>query len=94
MVFVGGVIISNWQKSAALSEWKGQTDAIIKRMDADGTVHGHYADERQDRQLSEHDERLKRAEQDTRHLEVLESEHRRLTRDVEELKAGRSPPRR
>ena len=58
-------------------------------MDEQGTIHSHYAIEEADKEISRIDERLKRVEEDTRNIKVWESENRRLTRDVEELKAER-----
>jgi hypothetical protein len=41
------------------------------------------------KQLSAMDARIQRVEQDTAHFDVLETEHRRLTKDVEDLKDNR-----
>jgi|SRR5882724_12197906 len=88
-VIFGGFIISFYMKSTQLTEWKGNIDATIRRMDDLGTIHGKFADESQDKTLAAMEPRLKKVEDDTRHLEVIESEHRRLTKDVEELRNGK-----
>jgi hypothetical protein len=88
-VLSAAFIITFYLKTTQLTEWKGQTDATLKRMDAQGTINSHYANEQQDKQLSAIEVRLKRTEDDTRHIEVIESEHRRLTKDVEELRNGK-----
>jgi len=88
-ILVAGFLISFYYKASSISEWRGQIDARMKRMDEQGTVHAHYALEEQAKDISRQDERLKRVEEDTRNIKVWESENRRLTRDVEELKAER-----
>ena len=85
-VIIGGVVISFYFKTGQLSEWKGSIDGIIKRMDEQGTYHGRYADERQDSQIVAHDVIIRKLQDDTKHLEVIESEHRRLTKDVDDLR--------
>jgi hypothetical protein len=82
-------MISFYMKTSQLSEWKGQMDATIKRMDDQGTNHAKWADDNQDRELATVDTRLKRLEEDSRQFEVIKTEHRRLTQDVEELRHGK-----
>jgi len=88
-IVIGGSMASFFNRMNSLTEWKGQTDGNLHRMDIEGTVHSHYTDDQQSRDIATIDARLKRVEEDTRHIEVLESEHRRLTNDVEELKRGK-----
>jgi len=88
-VLVAGFLVSTYYKNSSTWEWRGQVDARMKRMDEQGTIHSHYAIEEADKEISRIDERLKRVEEDTRNIKVWESENRRLTRDVEELKAER-----
>jgi len=88
-VVIGGFVISFYMKTSQLSEWKGQIDGTINRMDKEGTVHGHINDQREDEQIVVLDARMRRVEEDTRHIEVIESEHRRLTKDVEDLRNGK-----
>jgi len=83
---IGGMIVAMYWRLNLFSEWKGNVESTLKRMDDQGTNHSHYADESQDKKLTELETRLHSVEQDTGHLDVLESEHRRLTKDVEELK--------
>lgn len=84
-VIFGGFIISFYMKSTQLTEWKGSVDATVKRMDDYGTNFGKFEDKTQDAALAAMEPRLKKVEEDTRHTEVIESEHRRLTKDVESL---------
>jgi len=88
-VFFGGSFVSFNNKINSVTEWKGQIDGILKRMDDTGTIHSHYIEDEQGKDLGNIDTRLKRVEDETRHLEVIESEHRRLTNDVEELKRSK-----
>lgn len=88
-VIIAGVVITFYMRTSQLAEWKGQTEGVLKRMDDSGTYHGHYADERQDKQIAVLETKVGRLEDDTKHLEVIESEHRRLTKDVEELRNGK-----
>lgn len=88
-VIVSGVVISFYFKTAQLAEWKGKIDATITRIDEQGTYIGRSTDVAHDKALAGMEPRLKKVEDDTRHIEVIESEHRRLTTDVEELRHGK-----
>lgn len=72
-----------------LSEWKGEKEAVFRRLDEWGTTHGHYADERQDGAIIDLQARMKKSEEEGRQWEVIKTEHRRLTEDVEELRHGK-----
>jgi len=87
-VLVGTFVAFNYRVSA-LSEWKGNVDSTLKRMDEVGTTHSHFADERQDTVITELKTKVNRMEDDSRQFEVIKAEHRRLTADVEELKHGK-----
>ncbi len=86
-VVVTGLAISYYFKTTALAEWKGETEAVIRRMDRDGTVHSQWKWEEATKERAEMKVRLEKLEDTTKHIEVLESEHRRLTKDVEELRS-------
>ena len=95
-LLAGSIIISRLRTAAqtdakieTVMEWKGGVDATLKRMDQDGTVHGHYADERQDKQLTQHELRIDKQEEVTKHNEVNEFEVRQLRKEVEDLKNGK-----
>lgn len=85
-VLVGGLFVTLVQRTSRLNEWKGGIDAIVKRMDEQGTNSARYQLQEIEKDLTDLKSRIKRTEEDTGHLDVLESEHRRLTKDVEELK--------
>ena len=85
----GGFLISYYVRTNQLAEWKGQTEAKLQRMDEQGTIHSHYEVEKLARDITALKTKVDRMEEDTRHIEVLESEHRRLTKDVEDLRNGR-----
>lgn len=88
-VFFIGFIVTFWVKTTQLTEWKGKTEEAIQKMNEHGTTHSQWTDEREDREIAKHEARLDKLEEITRHVEVLESEHRRLTRDVEDLRNGK-----
>ncbi len=88
-VVVTGLAISYYFKTAQLAEWKGQTEAVIKRMDDTGTVHDQYETKTLNSALTEVKVRVDKIEEETKHIGVLESEHRRLTKDVEDLRNGK-----
>jgi len=82
----GGAMMVAYWRVGNLLEWKGQIETRLDRMDNQGTIHGKSADERQDIQLSRHELQINKLEDKTERVPVLESEHRRLTNDVEQLK--------
>ncbi len=88
-VVVTGLAISYYFKTSQLAEWKGQTEGIIKRMDEAGTVHDQYEAKTLNTSLAEVKVRVDKIEEETKHIGVLESEHRRLTKDVEDLRNGK-----
>ena len=88
-VIIAGIVITFYVRTSQLAEWKGKLDATLERMDKDGTFHGHYADERQDKQLVQHETRLDKQEEVTKHSEVNEFEVRQLRKEVEDLKNGK-----
>jgi len=88
-IVVAGTIIAMYWRVSAIIEWKGGVDARLQRMDEQGTMYGHYHVEELNKSESKHDARLERIEDDSRQFEVLKSEHRRLTNDVEQLKNGK-----
>lgn len=88
-VVVTGLAISYYFKTSQLAEWKGQTEGLIKRMDEQGTMRSQYEDKATTMAATELKVRVEKLEEQTKHIEVLESEHRRLTKDVEELRNGK-----
>jgi len=88
-IFVGGSIFAMYWKISTLTEWKGTVDKTLERMDVQGTYHGKSADDRQDIELARQDVRISKQEEKTEHIPVIESENRRLTSDVENLKNGK-----
>lgn len=88
-VLITGLAISFYYRTTALAEWKGQTEAQLKRMDETGTIHSHFEVEKANRDISVIESKVEKIEEQTRHIEVIESEHRRLTKDVEELRNGK-----
>ncbi len=86
---VMGLAISYYFKTTQLAEWKGETEGIIKRMDNTGTMHDQYEGKAVAAQISELKTKVDKLEDQTKHVEVLESEHRRLTKDVEDLRNGK-----
>lgn len=53
LALFAGTYFLNYARTNQLMEWRIVTDQTLKRMDDWGTVHGHYADERQDAQIIE-----------------------------------------
>ena len=88
-VIFAGFVFSMYQRMGSFAEWRQSTDAIIKRMDDSGTTHGKYRDEQEDKDIADLQTRMKAQENEGRHWEVIETEHRRLTQDVEELRHGK-----
>ena len=88
-VVVTGLAISYYFKTSQLAEWKGQTEGLIRRMDDQGTMRSQYEDKTTTAAAAELKVRVEKLEEQTKHIEVLESEHRRLTKDVEELRNGK-----
>jgi hypothetical protein len=88
IIFVG-FMFSMYQRMGSLTEWRGATDITLKRMDESGTFHGRYRDEQEDKDIADLQARMKLQENEGRHWEVIETEHRRLTQDVEELRHGK-----
>lgn len=67
----------------------GELQAKTTRMDEQGTV---FVQKQQDQELKEVAklaEQVRRMEIETSHFDVMEAEHLRLTKDVEELKNGK-----
>lgn len=64
----------------------GVIEEVQKRIDEHGTIFVQHMLEEQNKQLGEFRTRVERVEKDTSHFDVLEVEHQRLTKDVEELK--------
>lgn len=85
-VIIGGAVMSFWIRTALLMEWKGSVDATLKRMDEQGTVRGKSDEAEEQRDISRLETRVDKLEDVTKHVEVIESEHRRLTQDVEEIR--------
>lgn len=88
-IVFGGFLVTYYIRTTALQEWREKVDESIKRMDQEGSTYSHYMMEKILTKQVEIDTRLKHVEDDTRHIEVLESEHRRLTKDVEEIRNGK-----
>ncbi len=89
LVVIAGLLIANYYKTSELSEWKGRTDAIITRMDKDGTMHSQWRWEESSKDRTELRTRIDKLEEITKRVPVMESENRRLTQDVEELRHGK-----
>ena len=88
-VIVIGVIIAFYFRTSQMSEWKAEASQTIKRMDEWGTIKGHYENERQEAAIIDLQARMKKSEDEGRQWEVIKTEHRRLTEDVEELRHGK-----
>lgn len=84
-VLVGGVIVTIYLKMSSLTEWKGGVNTTLKRMDDQGTAHSHWTDEQQGQELVKLRTEMDKVKDDSAQFKVIQSEHRRLTRDVEKL---------
>jgi len=73
-------------KFASFEEFKQKTEITLSRMDDAGTHYSHNKIEEVQKDVTSNGVRIKAIEDDTKHLDVLEEEHRRLTNDVEKLK--------
>lgn len=78
--------ISFYARTVQIEQWKAETSTTLKRMDEFGTIHGHYADERQDLAIIDLQARMKKSEEEGRQWEVIKSEHHHLVEDVYDLK--------
>ncbi len=85
---VTGLAISYYFKTSQLAEWKGQTQALIDAM-SKALVNTEYETRTVATSTVELKVRTEKLEEQTKHIEVLESEHRRLTKDVEDLRNGK-----
>ena len=72
-----------------LANWKTETDRRLKSMDELGTTRSHYLVDEQEKRISKLESRIETIEKDTSHFDVMEAEHLRLTKDVENLKNGK-----
>lgn len=88
-LIAAGVIVTVYMRMGQFSEWKGGAEKTFSRMDAEGTLHSHYSDEQQDKQLAKHEVRLDKLEEVTRHSEVNEFEVRQLRKEVEDARNGK-----
>jgi hypothetical protein len=88
-IIVGGSFVAIYYRVSSIIEWKGQISATVARMDEGGTHASHSQILQAEKDLGALDARVKTIEADTKHLDVLEAEHRRLTTDVESLKNGK-----
>jgi hypothetical protein len=84
---VGGVVTAMYFRVSSMSEWKAETDATLKRMDALGSFSAQNQLKVQTEKIAELNIRLRSVEDDTKHFDVMEAENRRITQDMEELKA-------
>ncbi len=87
-VIVTGLAISYYFKTTQLAEWKGQTQGLIDAMNK-SLANVEFETKTLGASSAELKARIDKVEEQTKHVEVLESEHRRLTRDVEELRNGK-----
>jgi hypothetical protein len=95
VILIGSVIAFNYRVSS-LTEWRAGVDVDlkathleIKSVDDKGTSYARHKVEEYDRTIGSLETHVKAIEDDTKHLDVLEFEHRRLTEDVEKLKNGK-----
>lgn len=91
-VWLAGYLISHGKREEQQTDfikWRSQVDAKVARMDEQGTTRSHYVVDELTKQITRNEERISRIEKDTAHLDVIEVEHQRLTKDVEKLKNGK-----
>jgi hypothetical protein len=92
--FAGGVIVAAFvlggtrQKIQDVVAWKAEAAPNIEKIDRAVERMGHQLDTNT-KTLGGFEARIKRIEDETSHFDVLETEHRRLTKDVEALKDRR-----
>lgn len=92
-VLVGGAIIGMYWRLSNFTEWKGQVDKTMEVFNKQGSpalraeVEFHIREESV--KYGELAARVKSIEDDTKHFDVMEAEHLRLTKDVENLKNGK-----
>lgn len=89
-VLVGGVFVTIYWKVNTFTEWKGEVNRDLEtfknqgspalRKDMESNIKNHAE------KLGALDARVKAVEEDTKHLDVMEAEFRRITTDVEKLK--------
>lgn len=79
--------LTEWKKQT--EEWKRDTETKIKTMNDYGTSRSHFVIDEQQKQISKLDAKIEEVVKDTSHFDVMEREHQRLTKDVEDLKNGR-----
>ncbi len=88
-MLIAGLAISFYYRTTSLSEWKGETTATLLRMDEQGSHHAQNEIEKLREKISRLEVKMDKVEDQTKHIEVIESEHRRLTKDVEDLRNGK-----
>jgi septal ring factor EnvC (AmiA/AmiB activator) len=92
--FAGGVIVAAFvlggtrQKIQDVVAWKAKEEPRVEQIDRAVEKMGHQLDTNT-KTLAGFEARIKRIEDETSHFDVLETEHRRLTKDVEALKDRR-----
>jgi cell shape-determining protein MreC len=85
-VVATGFVLTYLNRVSIISEWKGKVDTELERMNGTGTTYSHFQIEELKEKEAALEARTARVEDDTKHVDVLESENRRLTNDVEKLK--------
>lgn len=92
-LLVGGVFISIYWKVNSYSDWKVGVDKTMEVFNKQGSpalraeVEFHMREDAT--KWGELEARIKSIESDTKHFDVMEAEHLRLTKDVEALKNGK-----
>lgn len=82
-------VVSYYVKTSSQSERLGAAEATLTRMDEKGTLHAQYQMEAERDRMTRLETRMDKEEELTRHIEVIETEHRYLRQDVENLKNGK-----
>ena len=88
-VLITGLAISFYYRTTSLAEWKGETSATLTRMDEQGTHHSQNELEKEKEKIARLEAKVEKLEDQTKHIEVMETEYRYMVKDVEALKNGK-----
>ncbi len=88
-MLIAGLAISFYYRTTSLSEWKGETTATLSRMDEQGSHHDQNEIEKSKEKLARIEAKVEKLEEQTRHIEVMETEYRFMVKDIEVLKNGK-----
>ena len=88
-VLVGASYISMSTRVSTMEKWAGTMEGTVTQMNASGTRYSHDRLIELSKDVAINSDNIKEIKKDTDHLDVLESEHRDLKKQMDELKNGK-----